>query len=69
MENGKQMGSPYSSSSSFTNDLFGSKDSPTPSSPNGIFSSIFPPPSAVSFENCFIFLGALVSGFFMTFFS
>ncbi|KAK9280542.1 hypothetical protein L1049_014234 [Liquidambar formosana] len=42
------------SSSSFTADLFGSKDpqqSPPPSSSSGIFASIFPPPSTVLGRN------------------
>ncbi|GMI96472.1 Salt Induced Serine rich [Hibiscus trionum] len=42
MEGRKKVGS---SSSSFTSELFGSKDSPSPSS--GYFASIFPPPSKV----------------------
>ncbi|CAK9151425.1 unnamed protein product [Ilex paraguariensis] len=45
MEGEKQGGS-SSSSSSFTSDLFGSKDSPNSLS-SGIFGSIFPPPSKV----------------------
>ncbi|XP_052174015.1 uncharacterized protein LOC127789227 isoform X2 [Diospyros lotus] len=46
MDGKKQLGSPSSSSSSFTSDLFGSKDS-SASSSSGIFGSIFPPPSRV----------------------
>ncbi|GAV78320.1 hypothetical protein CFOL_v3_21788 [Cephalotus follicularis] len=42
MENKRQVGS----SSSFTADLFGTKEPPTSSS-TGIFASIFPPPSMV----------------------
>ncbi|KAL2488968.1 Encodes a protein involved in salt tolerance [Forsythia ovata] len=46
MENKKRVGS----SSSFTDDLFGAKES-SPSSA-GIFSSIFQPPSSVGAKNC-----------------
>ncbi|KAG8495042.1 hypothetical protein CXB51_012714 [Gossypium anomalum] len=46
METKRQVGS----SSSFTADLFGSKDSSSSSS-KGIFSSIFPPPSSVGGKN------------------
>ncbi|XP_022767621.1 uncharacterized protein LOC111311987 isoform X2 [Durio zibethinus] len=45
MEGGKGVGSSSSSSSSFTSELFGSKESP--SSSTGIFGSIFAPPSKV----------------------
>ncbi|XP_076899696.1 uncharacterized protein LOC143553632 isoform X3 [Bidens hawaiensis] len=45
MEHKKQATS-YSTSSSFTNELFGSKD-PSASSSSGLFNSIFPPPSKV----------------------
>ncbi|XVF05432.1 hypothetical protein REPUB_Repub05bG0171800 [Reevesia pubescens] len=48
MESKRQVGS----SSSFTADLFGSKESSSSSSSSkGIFSSIFPPPSAVGRRN------------------
>ncbi|TYI26200.1 hypothetical protein ES332_A05G099100v1 [Gossypium tomentosum] len=46
METKRQVGS----SSSFTADLFGSKDSSSSSS-KGIFSSIFPPPSSIGGKN------------------
>ncbi|KAI5675085.1 hypothetical protein M9H77_06035 [Catharanthus roseus] len=53
MEKEEKVGSPSpSSSSSFTNDLFGAKESAQPpSSTAGIFSSIFPPPSTVLGRN------------------
>ncbi|MFS7943453.1 hypothetical protein Hanom_Chr06g00500451 [Helianthus anomalus] len=41
---GKKQATSSSSSNSFTNDLFGSKESPASSS-SGLFHSIFPPPS------------------------
>ncbi|CAL5424476.1 unnamed protein product [Camellia sinensis] len=44
MENKKQVGS-SSSSSSFTADVFGSKESTPPSASTGFFASVFPPPS------------------------
>lgn len=50
MENKEKIGSP----SSFTNDLFGAKESaqlPASSAVTGIFSSIFPPPSTVLRRN------------------
>ncbi|XP_065878349.1 uncharacterized protein [Euphorbia lathyris] len=47
MECKKEPSSSSSSSSSFTADLFGTKESPPPSSSTGIFASIFPPPSKV----------------------
>lgn len=57
MENREKVGSP----SSFTNDLFGAKES-TPVS-TGIFSSIFPPPSTVHFllscTSLFVLMGFL----------
>ncbi|XVF19976.1 hypothetical protein REPUB_Repub11eG0157800 [Reevesia pubescens] len=46
-ESERQVGS----SSSFTADLFGSKESSSSSSSKGIFSSIFPPPSSVEGRN------------------
>lgn len=46
MEGRKQVGE-SSSSSSFTSDLFGTKEPSPSSSLNGIFSSIFPPSSKV----------------------
>ncbi|KAJ9172417.1 hypothetical protein P3X46_015658 [Hevea brasiliensis] len=46
MDRQKEGSSSLSSSSSFTADLFGIKESP-PSSSTGIFASIFPPPSRV----------------------
>ncbi|CAL0328254.1 unnamed protein product [Lupinus luteus] len=46
MEGKKQMGSSFSSSSSFTSDLFGSIQS-YPSSSSGIFGSIFSPSSKI----------------------
>ncbi|XP_022859149.1 uncharacterized protein LOC111379937 [Olea europaea var. sylvestris] len=48
MENNKRVGS----SSSFTNDLFGVKESSPSSTSSGIFSSILQPPSRVGTKNC-----------------
>ncbi|CAI9770867.1 unnamed protein product [Fraxinus pennsylvanica] len=48
MENKKHVGS----SSSFTNDLFGVKESSPSSASSGIFSSILQPPSRVGTKNC-----------------
>lgn len=50
MANNKQVGSSFpSTSSSFTADLFGAKESPSSSA--GVFASIFPPPSTASRRN------------------